>query len=805
VSGLAFVMALMLAACLVVGALALLANQRAQQARDDAEASAERADLNRILEEVNGLLRTDPAEALITAQQLRLDQDHDPDGKFQDAFRRALDAADTDVKLDLGSPVVLADFVDDRFLAVTEDGHVRVWDVEDVEPMRLDEDATVDAVIPGAGSGRVVQAFAAVGGTYAVVSTDVGEVMSVDLSSGAVERIAGDNSFDSDVFLSAPTTGRTGRVLVWDRVGHGVVWDVAENRLVESGAFAEAVHSADIDPTGDRLAVLRFDDARDFDVQVWAIGGNRLVDEVSVSSHTGQTLSTGQVRFTTSDEPQVAIVGTGWQTELSLWDVGTGAPTPIGTDRRWRQIFDLADVYDWSAEDDEEYNGLLAVAGDKDVELYDANGEERGVLRTSTVDSRDWVTHVERNPVDTDTFAVASDEGYVEVYQQHFLVPPKPQWTFRGHQGRITGLAWSEDGERLATSSRDGTVRIWRRPFADSRWYSSDWILAAKYTPDGSYQFGFTPGGYLVRDEVDQESANVQNRFVSTYGRLNDMDPAPDGQRAAVVEEFCDVPLIRKWSKAVTAPALVAPTNTEDDGYYFCANSVAWNPDPAAHQIVAGTYAAELVAWDADTGEVVGRVELGPTSSEVRDVAYSGDGQVIVVLTGSAEDAATGRIHVLRADDLSVVDKWPASDLITVDVSEDGTYIATSGNERHLVQVWDTRDLPKPQHVLRQAGAGTLSQVTLTPDDEASWVAVTTAEGRVYVWDRESGRLLSVMQAHGDAANGVAFNPNDIAQLVSAGDDGETFTYTCELCSMDTDDLRDEAEDRIAQVITAAD
>ncbi len=121
-------------------------------------------------------------------------------------------------------------------------------------------------------------------------------------------------------------------------------------------------------------------------------------------------------------------------------------------------------------------------------------------------------------------------------------------------------------------------------------------------------------------------------------------------------------------------------------------------------------------------------------------------GRLLVVLTNSGADKDTGTVSVLDASDLSVVGTWTASDLGSVDVSDDGSYVVTAGNENHLVQVWDTEDTSEPAQVLKNArGAGTLSTVALSPDAEASRVAVTTASGMVYVWERASGRLLAVV------------------------------------------------------------
>jgi hypothetical protein len=96
----------------------------------------------------------------------------------------------------------------------------------------------------------------------------------------------------------------------------------------------------------------------------------------------------------------------------------------------------------------------------------------------------------------------------------------------------------------------------------------------------------------------------------------------------------------------------------------------------------------------------------------------------------------------------------------------------------------------------------------LSPDPDASRVAVTTSEGLVYVWDRATGRLLSSMRRHADMANEAVFHPQDIDRMASAGDDGVMVTFVCDLCSIgpdETEALEAAAEDRLVQVVSVAD
>jgi WD40 repeat protein len=768
--------------------------------------------MNGVLDDVNRLMRTDPAAALIEAQKLNLDPARDPQGRFQDAYRRALDAADTEVVLDLGSPVVLAATNQDlNLITVTEDRHVRLWHSTGMNPVRLDTKPLVDTSVPGETSERVAEAVTVDDGKFVVVRTDAGEVSSVDLSSGDVQKL--DIHLGPDSAIAASDDGSGDVVVAYNYEKKATLWHVADNTTSDLPGLKQSLAWAAIDSTDEYLALTVYRDAKVFQ-QVWSVSTHRRLGEVEVTSHTGQTIYYARASFTGRD-PELLVLGTGYQTEAALWNYSDSSLTPLGGENgHWRQAYDSEDIWDSAADnDDEKFDGLMAIAGDKEVKLYDAVGDGIGELRTQTVDGPDWATHVERNPADTSEFAVVSRDGYVELYRQLNLTPPHPIWTYRGHQGQITDVTflYDEDGKdagdadaaHLVTASRDGTVRIWRHPAPFYDWYIGQWVLGSEFTPDGKWLLGLTPFRVTRSDGQNQvgELIKVLHDEVldETYGQAVDMSPSPDGRYAVVADEYCQLPIVQPMVPKAADVALGHPAGSTSN----CASAVAWNPDPDRHQIVAGTDGNTLVSWDSTSGELTGTLRLGAASSEVQDVAISGDGKTIVAVTGTG---AAGSIQVVDAEHLTRIKQWPASDLDFVAISADGRYVATSGNDRHLVQVWDVDNPDEPVNVFRQASStGTLSHVVISPDADASRVAVTTSKGEVYVWDRASGLLLSVEKVHADAANEVAFNPKDIDQMVSAGDDGEMVRSICELCSVDTvAGLRDFAQDRMAQLIGVA-
>jgi WD40 repeat protein len=769
-------MALLLVACVVLAGWAVQQRNSAQDARDDAVAAehrAEQAELDARVNEARSQLDTDPSGALRNLVQVAEDSGGSPPADLEALLRQAVDAADTDVELNLGSSVVFAGFAGpDRLVAVTESGLVRAWDVTSQAPVRLDEDLRLEVAVTEENeeeTERVVQAATAADNTFLVVLSDAGVVSAVDLESGDVRRL--DQTFGQGARLDVPD-GPRDRVVLSDFDRNLVVWDVAADRVVPSPSPGERLDGAALDPTGQTLALVS-----GLQVDVYDLDTLRRVASRTFDSHLepAQVPQSAFVAFT--GRPGVVLVLVfGSRIEMSRWVLDGDEVVPLGDNLWWKQVVDVSDVnlggFDY-----------LAVAGDKTATLFD----DDGAFRAQTNFANDFVSGVQTSPVDSSVWALSTAEGYTGLYRTN-IAPPKPFWTFRGQVGPITSLDFSPDGAAVVTGSTNGTVRVWRAPDSTMEWYIPDRIINVAYTPDGRFLFGFTPAGSVVRESRTPE---VATEYAPLFGQAVGTAASPDGLRAVVTDSYCTVPVqVSFATKKAPVATLVAPEQSA------CPTVIAWNPDPTRRQIVAGTYENRLVAWDADSGAVTGELALGPDTSEVHSIAMSGDGSTVVAGSGTG---AKGEIHVVRTDDLTEVGTWATSAVDSLAVSADGRYVVAAGNEEHEVTVWDAEEGRQLQSL--DDATGSLNDVSISQDDDASLVSVSTSSGLVYVWDRESGQLMAVTRRHADSANQAAFDPQDADRMVSGGDDGVVYSYTCDVCSIGPEELQEAAEARLSQVI----
>jgi len=154
----------------------------------------------------------------------------------------------------------------------------------------------------------------------------------------------------------------------------------------------------------------------------------------------------------------------------------------------------------------------------------------------------------------------------VKTGQQKFL------WS--GHSNFITSVSFFPDGKRLASSSRDGTIRIWdlsRGPTDKILRTPQGWPQGVAISADGKVLVGGEGGGATVDGSIavwDAETGNLKRRLRETYGGGN-VVLSPDGKTVACRSPggggitFWDVDSGRaryRWEPKKSGPAAVALT-----------------------------------------------------------------------------------------------------------------------------------------------------------------------------------------------------------------------------------------------------
>ena len=307
-----------------------------------------------------------------------------------------------------------------------------------------------------------------------------------------------------------------------------------------------------------------------------------------------------------------------------------------------------------------------------------------------------------------------------------------------GHRNGVRTAAFSPEGERIVTTSEDGTARTWD---------AESGAILATMRPGGRYSnAAFSPDGELVMTAVGGRTARVWD--AGSGAELETMRGQEGVVSRAALESVWMVtgsgnqtPI---WDKEARANLRALPGR---------ANTISISAD---RERIVSTLGRTARVWDAEA-----RTELAVLRGHTKTVstaAISADGRRVVTTSydGTARiwDAATGtELEILRGHRHPV---YGAA------FSPDGKLVATAGGDG-TTRFWDaatgTQLETLPGH------RGIVWSVAFSPDGES--IVTASDDGTARIWDapREALQVLRL----GGSGSSAAFSPDGEQVLTTAG------------------------------------
>jgi eukaryotic-like serine/threonine-protein kinase len=318
-----------------------------------------------------------------------------------------------------------------------------------------------------------------------------------------------------------------------------------------------------------------------------------------------------------------------------------------------------------------------------------------------------------------------------------------------GHGDRLNSAAYSPDGSRIVTASRDKTARIWdARTGVELAVLSGhgDAVASAAYSPDGSR---IVTASYDKTARIWDARTGLELTVLSGHDdRIRSAAYSPDGSR--IVTASADK-TARIWDAHTGAQLAVL------SGHTGFVDSAAYSPH--GDRIVTASDDKTARIWDARTGAEL--AVLSGHTGYVDSAAYSPDGSRIVTasldMTARIWDSRTGAKLAVLSGHAGFVD--------SAGYSPDGSRIVTASRDK-TARIWDART--GAELAVLSGHTGFVYSAAYSPD--GSRIVTTSYDKTGRIWDARMGAKLAVLSGHVELVLSAAYSP-DGNRIVTASVD----------------------------------
>jgi WD40 repeat protein len=342
---------------------------------------------------------------------------------------------------------------------------------------------------------------------------------------------------------------------------------------------------------------------------------------------------------------------------------------------------------------------------------------------------------------DGQLLATSGEDGTVRLWNLQGQELEKP---FRGHRGLVRSVSFSPDGQLLATAGKDGTVRLWNLQGQEVEKIEGHQgeVKSVSFSPDGQLLATAGKDGTVRLWNLQGKNLAELKGNKSSVSKVNF---SPDGRLLAIARENGNFSL---WN--LSNQKLETFSGNQGKLWYVMFSS-------NGQQLATAGEDGTVRLWNLQ-GQDLEKFEghQGP----VRSIGFSFDGQQLA----TAGDDGTVRLWNLPGEELAARKEHRDDPFRSVSYSPNGQRLATAGKDG-TVRLWN---LQGEELAVGKGHQGEVRSVSYSPNGQQ--LATAGDDGTVRLWNLQGEQIEKSFQGHTRVIYSVAFSPNG-QQLATAGED----------------------------------
>ena len=387
-------------------------------------------------------------------------------------------------------------------------------------------------------------------------------------------------------------------------------------------------------------------------------------------------------------------------------------------------------------------------------------------------------------------------DGQTPLELAHYLAAlDQSLMTLGDHTDAVSGVAFSPDGTRFVTGSKDGTARI-----CDA---ITGKLLVRLDHPSPVAAVAYHPDGKLIATGAGDGKV----RFWDTESGALASAGVLAGHRASItaVAFSTDGTLLASGSIDRTARVWNVNSRTEIrklQGHSERINTVAFTPDGKTLASAGWDYRVRF--WDLENGE---EKMVWNVKEWINYLSFSPSGTTLAVAT-NGKNVRVVKVAELSADKPPVtVFEGHRNDVLCTAFSPDNETLATGGRDG-TVRLWNVEagipianllghgdavrslsfspngerlasasvdksarvwDVSEPAQVLRLTGHSSwVNDVAFSPDGD--WLASASWDGTARIWSVSKAQVIATLRGHKSRVYAVAFDPDGLTLATGSSD-----------------------------------